>query len=219
MIRGIVPVLLAFAFATPAAAHFVFLLPPGDGKSATAIFADIPTKDEAVETGKIEFKTAQVVSTSGKTATVAVQPEAGGWRVPVAADTAEVWATVEYGVVNRGEGHVIRLRHHARLLLGDASAGKATTAFDIAPVRVPSGVAFRVTFDGKPVAGAEVTVHEPDSDQRKVLKADPDGLTPAFAKPGRYCVRAMHVDKTPGEFEGRKYAVTHSHATATVVVK
>ena len=218
MSRGIVTVLLATAFANSAAAHFVFLLPPTDGKTATAVFSDTPAKDEKVETGKIEFKSAQVISPSGKATTVSVEPMSGGWRIPVTDDIAEVRTTVEYGVVNRGEGHVIRIRHHARLILGDTADGKPASAFDIAPVTVSSGTAFRVTFDGKPVAGADVTVHEPGADGMKVLKTDPDGMTPAFAKPGQYSARAMNVDKTPGEFEGRKYGTTHNYATVTVTV-
>lgn len=219
MSRGIATVLLATTFATTAEAHFVFLLPPTEGRTVTAIFADTPKKDEKVEIGKIEFKAVQVLSASGKTTSATVTAEAGGWRVTVPDDTAEVRATVEYGVVNRGEGHVIRLRHHARLFLGDAPDEKPAAAFDVAVARGPSGTAFRVTFDGKPVAGADVTVHEPGTDLLKVLKTDPDGVTPAFTKPGRYSARAMYADKTPGEFEGRKYAVTHSYATATVVLK
>jgi len=219
MTRGIATVFLASVFANAAAAHFVFILPPTDGKTASVIFSDIPTKDEKVETKKIEFKTAQVVSTVGKMKSVNVEAEVGGWRVPVGADTAEVRATVEYGVVNRGAGQAIRLWHHARLILSEVAETKPAAPFDITPVKVSSGVAFRVTFNGKPVAGADVTVHEPDAKEHKVLKADATGLTPGFAKAGRYSARAMHIDKTPGEFEGRKYLVTHAHATVTVVVK
>lgn len=219
MIRGIATVLLASIFTNAAAAHFVFILPPSEGKTASVIFSDTPAKDEKVETGKIELKTAQIVSVAGKAKSVAVEAEAGGWRVPVESDTAEVRATVEYGVVNRGAGQAIRLRHQARLILSEVAEAAPAAPFDITPVKVSSGVAFRVTFAGKPVAGVEVTVHEPDSKQRKVLKADSTGLTPGFSKPGRYSARAMHIDKTAGEFEGRKYLVTHDYATVTVVVK
>jgi uncharacterized GH25 family protein len=219
MSRIFATVLLASVFATSAGAHFVFLLPPTDGKTALMIFADTPVKDEKVETGKVEVKSAQLHTASGKTTTVSVEPQSGGWSVPVANDTAEVRATLEYGVVNRGEGHVIRIRHHGRLVLGDSIDTKPTTPLDIAPVKLSSGTAFKVTFDGKPLAGADVTVHEPGSDQMKVLKTDADGVTPAFAKPGAYSARARHADKTAGELDGRKYAATHSYATLTVVVK
>jgi len=219
MSRGIATVFLASVFANSAAAHFVFILPPTDGKTVSVIFSDTPAKDEKVEIGKIEFKTAQLVSAAGKTKSVAVEPEAGVWRVPVESDTAEVRATVEYGVVNRGGGNAIRLRHHARLILGEVAEAAPAAPFDITPVKVSSGIAFRVTFAGKPIAGVDVTVHEPDTKQRKVLKTDASGQTPGFAKPGRYSARAMHADKAPGEFEGRKYLVTHDYATVTVAVK
>lgn len=219
MTRGIVTVILASVFANAAAAHFVFILPPTDGKTVAVIFSDTPVKDEKIETKKIELKTAEIVLKGGKVKPVDVVPEAGGWRVPVGADTAQVRATLEYGVMNRGVGQAVRLRHHARLLLGDVADPKPAAPFDLTPVKVPSGIAFLVTFEGKPVAGADVTVHEPDSTARKVMKADANGITPGFAKPGRYSARATHIDKTPGEFEGRKYLVTHHYATVTFVAK
>lgn len=209
---------------TPVAAHFVFLLPPTEGRTVIAVLADRPAKDEAVEIGKIPAPTVRLVDVSGKTTTASAEPEAGGWRLAVGSGTVEVRATLEYGVVNRGEGHVIRLRHHARLLLGELAENKPggdgqSMTLDLAPVKVTAGLAFRVTLAGKPLAGADVTVYEPGSDQLKVLKADADGLTAGFAKPGRYSARATHIDRTPGEFEGRKYAACHSYATATATVK
>lgn len=214
-------IFLAAVSGTPAVAHFVFLLPPTDGKSVTGVFADRPQAEDTGEIGKISTPTVRLVSLSGKATTTSPDPITGGWRIPVGNDTAAVRATVEYGVVNRGEGHLIRIRHHAHLLLGERAEENPDERpeFALTPVAVTAGLAFRVTFAGKPVTGADVTVYEPGSDQLKVLKADADGLTPGFAKPGRYSARAMHIDKTPGEFEGRKYAVTHSYATATATVK
>lgn len=215
MVRSVATFVLAIGLAAPAGAHFVFILPARDGKSATAVFSDTPAPDDKVSRKAVELKAARAVNAKGEL--VELKPDAG-WKFDLPDGVVELRATIEYGVVNRGEGHLIRIRHHARAVLGKASDTGAAP-LEITPVAGGGGTAFRVTFNGKPLAGADVTVYEPESDVLKVMKTDADGLTAGFRKPGRYAARVPHIDPTAGEHDGRRYAATHHYATLVMGVK
>ncbi|MFC0205819.1 DUF4198 domain-containing protein [Novosphingobium soli] len=102
-----------------------------------------------------------------------------------------------------------------------ARAGRAqphaTMAFEIAPVSA-GGDRFVLVRDGKPVAGAAVTVITPEK-WSKSFKTDGQGVvTVPVREKGRYLLSASQKDEAGAETSLGKVAVLHRIATTTFVI-
>ncbi len=98
-----------------------------------------------------------------------------------------------------------------------------TTGLNLATGRmshVPGGeIVVKALFRGKVLPGTQVLVHAPIG-WDKELKTDADGMvsfTPLW--PGRYVLEMIHVEKTPGEFEGAAYEALRHRSTLALPVK
>ncbi|MFC3215801.1 carboxypeptidase regulatory-like domain-containing protein [Novosphingobium panipatense] len=102
-----------------------------------------------------------------------------------------------------------------------ARAGRAESAarmpFEITPVAA-NGDRFALVRDGKPVAGAEVTVIAPDK-WTKTAITDSEGRFTAPSKgKGRYILTATQKDEGGAQTSQGQVAVLHRIATTTFVI-
>jgi hypothetical protein len=85
---------------------------------------------------------------------------------------------------------------------------------------VPGGeIVVKGFFKGQPLPNTTVLVHAPIG-WDKELKTDGEGIvafTPLW--PGRYVLELIHVDKTPGEFQGKAYEALRHRSTLAIQVR
>ncbi|MEE7567611.1 DUF4198 domain-containing protein [Xanthomonas sp. Kuri4-3] len=99
-----------------------------------------------------------------------------------------------------------------------ARAGRASTTprldFELVPQRPGSGE-LTVLYRNKPLAGAEVTVIDPQKWQKQ-LKADARGrLTLPALRPGRHIVVVSHKEPVQRQIAGQPVALMHHISTLT----
>lgn len=85
---------------------------------------------------------------------------------------------------------------------------------------VPGGeIVVKGFFKGQPLPNATILVHAPIG-WDKELKTDGEGIvafTPLW--PGRYVLELIHVEKTPGEFQGKTYEALRHRSTLAIQVR
>jgi uncharacterized GH25 family protein len=216
-VRGLTGFALVLALAGAARGHFVFVYV--EGAEARLVFGHRAAPDPDSFPTRAENTALTARGADGKEAKLAAEKGDGNFfraKLP-GGKAAVVYGTTEAGVTQRGDNPPLLSFYYPKAITGDPfAAGTGTgAALELVPVRDGDKVKFKVLANGKPAAGAEVTVGAPGVEKDQVVKADADGLTEAFAATGRYCVAARRSDEKPGEFGGKKYvAVRH---TATLV--
>jgi hypothetical protein len=74
-----------------------------------------------------------------------------------------------------------------------------------------------ILYRGQPIQGAKVQVIAPNTWMQE-HEAQADGAVQInMPWRGQYVVHVLHVDKTPGEFDGQKYDAVRNHYTLTFV--
>src|SRR5262245_7185615 len=185
MRRSLLGLLLLGLAALPARAHFLWLLPPEDGKGAVRmVFSDTLAPDDADLLARVKHARAFSVGADGKAApaeftqkddALVLAPAGGGPRV--------FGASCRYGVLQRGEAPPFLLHYYAQTWTGgrpgdiDRVLGAVAERLDlvIVPVLKDGPAAGRVVYKGKPVAGAEVVLRVPGEKQPVTVETDAGG--------------------------------------------
>jgi N-acetylneuraminic acid mutarotase len=143
-------------------------------------------------------------------------------ELPTSAATAPVVLRHTYGVISRG-GETFLLNYYAKTyptaLPGTWRAidSKEHLPLEIVPeLTGKNNVQLRVTWQGKPAAGAEITIIGPQAEMSEGV-ADENGVFKCEATvAGKYSIRARHIEKGEGEHEGQKYASIRHYTTLTL---
>ena len=206
-----------------AAAHFVYIVPAADQKSAVVVFSDDLNPDDAVEIEKVAGLKLQVRTLDGKDAPAGSKTDKHSLKLELPASGARiVYGSVDYGVMQRGDAKPFLLVYHPKTLVGEVPADKASLGAavpaEVIPVREGDKVRFKVLAAQKPVADAEVNVLGPDGAKAK-LKTNAEGLTDGVAGKGRFAAWARVAAIKAGEFGGKKYEEVRHYPTIVVDVK
>jgi uncharacterized GH25 family protein len=222
MKRTIGAALIGLVAVSAAQAHFPFIVPEGDGSTAKVVFSDDLAPDKNVNIEKIDGTKLTLRDAAGKESPLAWKKGDACYVVSVPGSGPRVvYGVTDYGVLQKGDAKPFRLVYHPKAVIGGAA--KAVGAkLEIVAEGDAGKTRFRVLAGGKPAADLEVTVMVPDSSkkpEKKPVKTDKDGFTPAFAETGRFGVTAKFVDATPGEHAGKKYDEVRNYATLVVDIK
>jgi hypothetical protein len=219
--------LLLVAFALPARAHFVWIVP--DKSGALVVFSDTPQPDAKVPVSKIAGTELFLIGESDTTTVVKPTREKDAFRVqaPGKGQPAVLAGLCRYGVVQKGKAEPFLLVYCARALLG-ATPQNAPAAFGQPSGRLPLNIVLiegkakaRVLWQGKPLAGAEVAVLPPGQAEPTEGKTD-DAGTFALPRPqagGVYALRARHVEAKEGVEGEKKYKEVRYYSTLTFTVR
>jgi uncharacterized GH25 family protein len=196
-----------------ASAHFVYVVPAKDAKTATVVFSDSLEPDENVAIDKVAGLKL-TARAAGKDVPVEHKADKNALAVTLPADATVVSGSVVYGLY--GKDKPALLVYHPKAVLNGAT-GKDATAGDkavaeVVPVADGGKLKFQFLVGGKPAADAEGSVTLPDGTKEK-LKTDKEGFTAAFDAAGRYAVYLKHVEAKGGELDGKKYEQTTHYAT------
>jgi uncharacterized GH25 family protein len=224
MHRMLAAVALAVSAAAASQAHFVYLVPAEDGSAVKLVFSDTLDPDPAVAIEKVGGTKLTVRDAAGKETPAPLKKGDGFYEVAVPGTGPRVvYGVAEYGVLQKGDARPFRLAYYPKAVLG-GPADKPVGGPLKAEILADGGagkVRFRVLHEGRPAAGAEVSVLVPGSEKpaRKAVKTDAQGYTEPFAASGRYGVNARVTETAAGELAGKKYEETRHYATLVVDVK
>jgi uncharacterized GH25 family protein len=214
--------------ASSAAAHFVWITVESDSggqPQAQVHFGELAEPDSAAlldNVAKVQVW-AGAAAEKGEPLKLSkhITDEVGSWVAAVPAGTRAVSGSVNYGVLDR-RGQVFLLMYHARYL--DAAANLKAIGrderlpLDVVPEISGGQCVLQVLFEGKPVAGSEVVLLDPEGNEQ-TKKTDESGkVTVDGTKPGLHSIRAKWVVEKAGEHEGKKYAQVNHYSTLALRV-
>ncbi|REK10533.1 MAG: DUF3386 family protein [Planctomycetota bacterium] len=220
---------LAVLGASAARAHFIWLdvRPAADGGSQAALyFSEAPEPGEPHLIGKAAATKVWLRGADGDVQEVKLAAPADESAALVAECPGKSPASLEgswdYGVYQRGPGTGVMLQYYAKRLHGDWAAHESLARakklkLDLVPALSGDKLAVQVLLDGKP-AGVDVVFVDPEGEQHQ-LETNDEGRAELDALPGRWAIRAGHVDpEKSGERDGKKYNQTWHYATLVLDV-
>lgn len=220
-------VLASVALTAQASAHFVWVITVTDstGKELPhVVFGEGPEPGEEFLLDKVAQTKAwvQLPEQEPKALALAKQAgkETGSWVGDASPNGAAVFATCDYGVLEKN-GKTFLLQYYAKKL--DASpeqlkslARTETLPLDLVPALEADSGSVRVLWRGKRVSGGEVTVTAPDGNSQKHTTDDQGVVTFKRQGSGTYSFRAKHVVQEAGQRNGKSYA-SQSHYSTLVL--
>lgn len=197
--KRLTALLVLALLATRAQAHFVWLERTPDGPAA--FFGEWSDNVRENQDGYLKFIAGpKAISPDGAPLAVTAKHD----RLAVAPAPA---GDLRFSAHYRPEKGDNFIRYHARHGRADTSAAKLD--LEIVPV-AKGGNTFAVFLKGRPLREAELTLFSSAGWSRK-WKTGADGrVTIETPWPGSYVLEIAHLEKSPGEHEGRPHqAVRH----------
>jgi hypothetical protein len=190
--------MLAAAAANLARAHFVFVVPQAGGASANVFISETLEPDPQVDIGIVSGTKLSLRDLNGKESALSLTKSGGVFTVPLRGSGLRViHGRADLGISGGDQPYL--LIYHPKTILGDAFAAKSVVGGDVPVEIVPVGKAgslmLKLVARGKPLAGEEVTVIQPDG-KEKLVKTDKDGQTETFTQTGRYGAWARFWENT-----------------------
>jgi hypothetical protein len=219
--------LLLFAGALTARAHFVWIVPSGD-REALLIFSDTLKPDRSVPVTKIGATRVFLLGDREKALRTTLKDKTA-YRLTLLGEPgpSALAGVCRYGVVAKGKAEPFLLVYCARALVGGALQD-APAAFWKPAGQLPLDIVLikgkpkaRLLWQGKPVADAEVVMQAPGTGEELEVKTDEDGVF-VLVRPksdGLYALRARHVVAKEGEEGGKKYKEVRYYCTLTFPVR
>ena len=202
--------------ALPASAHFLWVVPQPDGRTAHVIVSETLAADSRVDAG-IVARARLVWRDAGGHETPLALTRAGYVLTTPLAGRGLVFGHADLGVRPSGQ-RAYRLHYYPKTIVGDAFAREATVTgapIDIVPVGGPGAMRLKVLVEGAPAAGVDVNLLLPDGSE-ETAQTGPDGLTAPLAATGRYGAWARLIQPVKGTHDGTPFDQTR-HYTMLVV--
>lgn len=238
LIASTLAVAVVGSLAVQASAHFIWLAPGGTPTASSpatpgtlqVYFGESAAPDNPRLLDMLkEMKLWRLAAGDQPTPLVAERSgDTLGVKLPVddPAKPALYVAVHDLGVRDKG-GEAFRLMYYAKS--GPVASSPAwqtvdasgVSALDIVPRLADGKVSLTVRFRGLPSAAAEVLILGPDDSDGEDFtgETDADGqYVFAALEPGRYSIRARHVDETAGKVGDQVYDVVRHYATLTLDV-
>lgn len=193
-VRSLTALLSFLSLASLASAHFVWVERTNDGPAA--FFGEWSDNLRENQDGYLKIIAApKALAPDGSALAVTVKHD----KLAIAAAPAGDLRLNAHYRPEKGETFV---RYYARN--GRSDTGAAKLDYELVPVAA-GGNTFVVTLKGKPLADAEVVLFSSVGWSRK-FKSGADGkVTVETPWMGEYVLETSHIEKTPGEHEGRAH--------------
>jgi Kelch motif len=214
--RLCVSLVLLVASAAPAAAHFLWIVPQGDGKIAHIVVSESLSADARVDIGILARAQLQWRDDAGKDVPLTLTREGYVMTTPLPGPGV-VHGHVDFGVRPSGE-RVYRLHYYAKTIVGEAFTRDTAIAgvpIDIVPVGAPGALRFKVLVEGRPAAKVDVNLLLPDGSD-ETMQTGADGLTEPLTRQGRYGAWARLMQPVSGHYEGKAFDQTRHYAMLVV---
>jgi hypothetical protein len=231
-LQSLVLLPLILLVASPARAHFVWILPPRASDSpARVIFSDTLQPDpDTYDRVKARLRADRLLCTHdarGDTKPVQLAKGKDGPELDVAGqDICLLTASCSYGVVKRGKDRPFFLKYYAKTGIGDSDRTARLLgqrcdelALDILLVS-QSPPTIQVLWDKKPLPAAQVVLLMPGQDKAKTVKTDAGGKVALDkpTEPGLCGIRALHVEDRTGKAGERQFESVRHYSTLTLAL-
>ena len=196
-------------------AHFVFVVPEGDGATARVLLSETLKADAEVDVGLIAQTKLFLRNDTGRETPLTLVRGEHSFTVSLAAgQRGVVRGVADLGVTKTGSKRHL-LVYYPKTIVGDAfdpqtRLGNAVPV-EIIPSGAPGAVRLQLVARGKPQSG-QITVILPDGSQQ-MADTDDEGWTEVFSQRGQYGAWARSWEATPGERAGESYAEVRHYAT------
>lgn len=209
-------------------AHFLWLLPDagkGAGKHVHLYFGELAMADDPALLENVMAALVWQMDASGKK----VDLKTSKGEESIIAESAinegptAVAASHNWGVLQRGDTSFVlqyyaKTYHHAEPSEWASIDSSKVLKLDITPRRIDDKqIELLVTWDGKPLADAEVNVEDHNGAVDIDGKTDADGKFVFDAPAGHtYSIRAKHVEDKAGELDGKSYDDIRNYSTLAI---
>jgi uncharacterized GH25 family protein len=217
LVRVAAAVVLLFSTTGIASAHHLWL--EVDGQGTRVYFGEFGENLREVSPGSLDRlqPQAKVVSSSGERP-LAVEKKANAFAASGKIDAADsvVVEDARYPVFVRTQGGTTTRSIYwpAARFVPDRAPRQPVLALDVVPA---GGDKFVVSFKGKPLAKAKVTVITPSGWGREIYTSEDGGFDVALPWRGPYVFEVQHADKTPGKRGDDAYDQVNYVTSLTVV--
>lgn len=208
---------LVLSMAGTASAHHLWL--EVDGQGTRIYFGEFGENLREASPGSLDRlqPQAKVVSSSGERP-LTVEKKANAFAASGKVDAADsiIAEDARYPVfVRTRDGVTTRsIYWPAARFVPDRTARPAVLALDVVPA---GGDKFVVSFKGKPLPKAKVTVITPSGWGREIYTGEDGGFDVALPWRGPYVFEVQHADKTPGKRGDDAYDQANYVTSLTVV--
>lgn len=206
-------------------AHFLWVVTdPASGK-VRVYFSEAAEPDNPALLDKVVKAEAWVAGGRGEPKGVALAKGSDALEGTLDAGSAgsTVFLKHSYGVISKGGSEPFLLQYSAKAypfpLPGGWRAVKdeARLPLEVTPQFEGERQALLVSWKGKPLAGATVTVSGPGIEGTREGTTDENGLyTCPLTTAGTFSIRAKHVENVAGEVDGKAYKSIRHYSTLTL---
>lgn len=220
LLTGLALTLIAAVLPSAAQAHYLWL--EQDKAGGHLYFGEYEEMLRERSPGRLDEMPApelRAVTGSGQTSTVQATREAGGFAFARPTRGTTVVATEgAYAVKDwtRAGIGIVKPMFYARLVDGVPASDAEAMTLDILPTA--NAGEFRVLFRGTPLAATDVRIIAPNAWTREATTGKDGKVQFAFPWRGQYILHVVHLEKTPGTFNGTAYEALRHRTTATVNV-
>lgn len=214
--RATVALIGGLLLTAPAHAHFLWAQTNDDANQLSLYFGE---GGEGVSTGVPADVIAKARAWKPNGSPLVTTLQSGAYRTPIDAATPVYGASQSWGVLDKSkEGRgTFRLEYFAKAATDLGKAGwSAGLPVELFARREGNQVLVTFKRGAAPVAEAEITVVSPSDEKGFTVKTDASGQARfPLSDAGTYALRAVSVDDTAGEIEGKKYPQTRNWTTLT----
>jgi N-acetylneuraminic acid mutarotase len=211
--------------ASPAWAHFAWLVISPNGKQVEIYFSESATENDPDLLDYVAQSKLWRVAGDQTTPLEVKQTDEAVSSALDGAESAKSLIVLRHGlgVVERG-GATFLLNYYAKTGPGIESgvwenvASQKVVDLDIVPKQVGQKVQLNVVWKGKPRQGAEVVVSGPGIDDSTQTSDGSGVVTFTPGDSGLYSIRARHIEKQSGEVDGKKYDSVRHYATLALPI-
>ena len=179
------------------------------GKTKTLFYGEPAGPKKETFPGKLEnikAPQATAVLKDGARQEAKVTRGANGFDLGVSAPSQSMLAmetTLEVKDGSKSEMGQFKPMYYARFAAAPLVAAKPELKLDVTPTATAGR--FTVSFDGRPLKAAAVDLIAPNT-WVKSFKTDEQGQIQVQTPwRGQYVIEVIHFDKTPGEYQGKKF--------------
>lgn len=226
---GILSLALVASVAAAVHAHFVFVMTSTDASGKVTphvVFGEGPEPGEEYLLDNVAQTKAWLQRPGAEPQALALTKQAGeevgSWTSDVDARGAVLFATCDYGVLDKG-GKTFLLQYYAKKLDATPEQLKSLARteqlpLDIVPALADDQGELTVLWEGKPAADCEVTITPPGEKSEKV-QTNAQGVAKFSAKKsGTHVFRAKWVVAKSGERAGKAYPSQTHYSTLVLNV-
>lgn len=221
-LAALVACFLVVACGVSAQAHFVWVALSSSEGTASLFFGEGPEPSDVELLDRVAQANVFARDADGKYVPLKLEKKVSGsngsWSVTKGSNAWQgLEAVCDYGVVTKRESP-FWLKYYAKYidrvaLNNQVLCQSEKLPLDMVPSQQGDGIALQVTMDGKPVAGAEVTIVDDANEQQKLTTDATGRVVLRNPKSAVYSVRAKWVEEKSGENEGKKYESIRHYST------